>query len=531
MLSIPLPPGGQGSDPLRIFLLDDNAIDRETCRRHLARVEVTTYQFSEHNSVDGALERVREWDPHCILLDYHLHDGNGLQFLESLSAIGGPRRYPVVMLTGTGSEKIAVEVMKIGAQDYLSKDSLNPELLHRTIEAAIYRARTERLLEDQRIEMSRLYLEAQDANARKDQFLANLSHELRTPLNPVLTAVSQTDFTGLTTADFIETFAMIRRNIEVEARLIDDMLDLTRISTGKLQIRARAIDLHEVLRYAAEACEAERLAKNIRLHWRLTAEPIHLDADAGRIQQVFWNLIKNAVKFTPREGAITITTHKEETDARIEVADTGIGLPGDHTDKIFDAFEQGSSEVTRKFGGLGLGLAISKALVTAHRGRIHAANRPEGTGAVFTVHLPLGVPQEVVQQAAPTPPQSPAAPVKGSTILLVEDHADSASILCRMLIARGHQVHVASTAREALELAAIHPIDCLVSDLGLPDGNGLELMHKLSALRPSPLPAIALSGYGMESDVQRSLAAGFKMHLTKPVDFQQILAALQTLLS
>lgn len=529
MLPAPSSPHGSRTEPLKIFLLDDNAIDRETCRRHLARVETTVYEFREHNSVDGALELVRAWDPHCILLDYHLHDGNGLQFLESLVNIGGPRRYPVVMLTGTGSEKIAVEVMKVGAQDYLSKDSLNSELLQRTIEAAIYRARTERLLEEQRIEMGRLYLEAQNANARKDQFLANLSHELRTPLNPVLTAVSQTDFTGSTREDFIDTFAMIRRNIEMEARLIDDMLDLTRISTGKLQIHTRVIDLHEVLHYAAEACEAERQAKGIDLDWHLTPDSIHLDADAGRIQQVFWNLIKNAVKFTPKEGTITITTRKEEQEVQIEVADTGIGLPGDGTEKLFDAFEQGSSDVTRKFGGLGLGLAISKTLVTAHGGTICAANRENGNGAVFTVRLPLGVPQETGQQAAQTPQPSAHATAKSGTILLVEDHVDSASILCRMLVARGHRVHVASTAREALELAATHPIDCLVSDLGLPDASGLELMQKLSQTKP--IPAIALSGYGMESDVQHSLAAGFKMHLTKPVDFQQVLSALQTLLS
>lgn len=529
MLPAPPPSNGSGTEPLRLFLLDDNAIDRETCRRHLARVEVATYEFVEHNSVDGALDRVREWDPHCILLDYHLHDGNGLQFLESLNTIGGARRYPVVMLTGTGSEKIAVEVMKNGAQDYLSKDSLNPELLHRTIEAAIYRARTERLLEEQRIEMGRLYLEAQDANARKDQFLANLSHELRTPLNPVLTAVSQTDFTGVTTADFIDTFAMIRRNIEVEARLIDDMLDLTRITTGKLQIHTRAVDLHEVLRYAAEACAAERLAKGIRLEWHLTTDPIHLDADAARVQQVFWNIIKNAVKFTPKGGEITITTRKVERDVQIEVADTGIGLPGDGAEKIFDAFEQGSSEVTRKFGGLGLGLAISKALVTAHGGTIRAANREKGSGAVFTVRLPLGMPQEISHPPTLAPQPSSHSTTKGATILLVEDHGDSASILCRMLTSRGYRVHVAATVSEALSLAALHQVDCLVSDLGLPDASGLELMHKLAATRP--LPAIALSGYGMESDIQRSIAAGFKMHLTKPVDFQQMLTALQTLLS
>lgn len=524
-------PGGPGAAALRIFLLDDNNIDREACRRNLARVEVVSYDFVEHNSVDGALERVREWDPHCILLDYHLHDGNGLQFLESLSSIGGPRRYPVVMLTGTGSERIAVEVMKTGAQDYLSKDTLNPELLHRAIEGAIYRARTERLLEEQRIEMGRLYLEAQDANTRKDQFLANLSHELRTPLTPVLTAVSQTDFTGVTHQEFIETFAMIRRNIELEARLIDDMLDLTRISTGKLQIHARSIDLHEVLHYAAEACEAERESKHIRLEWHLTDAPIQLSADAGRVQQVFWNLIKNAVKFTPSEGTITVTTHREEKEVHIEVADTGIGLPVDNAEKIFDAFEQGGSEVTRKFGGLGLGLAISKTLVTAHGGTIHAANRTEGTGAVFTVRLPLSPPQSQQpghQAAAVSRPPSQSA-TTGASILLVEDHADSASVLSRMLAARGYRVQVASNVADALDLAAAHNFDCLISDLGLPDASGLELMKTLADKRP--LPAIALSGYGMESDVQRSLAAGFKHHLTKPVDFQQVLSALQSLLS
>ncbi|WP_395749602.1 response regulator [Prosthecobacter sp.] len=514
---------------MRIFLLDDNDIDREACRRSLARVEVVAYEFVEHNSVDGALDRVREWDPHCILLDYHLHDGTGLQFLESLSEIGGPRRYPVVMLTGTGNEQIAVEVMKTGAQDYLSKESLNPELLHRTIEAAIYRARTERLLEEQRIEMARLYLEAQDANTRKDQFLANLSHELRTPLTPVLTAVSQTDFTGVTNQDFIETFAMIRRNIELEARLIDDMLDLTRISTGKLQIHARTIDLHEVLHYAAEACESEREAKHIRLEWRLAQERILLSADAGRVQQVFWNLFKNAVKFTPSGGVITVTTRRDGGEVQIEVADTGIGLPVDNAEKIFDAFEQGSSEVTRKFGGLGLGLAISKALVTAHGGTIQAANRAEGSGAVFRVRLPLGQsqPPQTSQPRSTSRSVSPAA-AKGASILLVEDHADSASVLSRMLASRGFHVQVASTAGQALDLAAAHSFDCLISDLGLPDASGLELMKTLSTT--TPLPAIALSGYGMESDVQRSLAAGFRYHLTKPVDFQQVLSALQDLL-
>ncbi|MES2597727.1 MAG: response regulator [Verrucomicrobiota bacterium] len=520
-------PGTSSSTPLRIFLLDDNAIDRETCRRHLARVENVFYEFVEHNSVDGAIELVLQHQPDCILLDYHLHDGTGLQFLQTLTTVGGPRTFPVVMLTGTGNERIAVEVMKIGAQDYLSKDHLNPELLQRAIEGAIYRANTERLLEAQRVEMERLFKEAQMANARKDQFLATLSHELRTPLTPVLAAVSQADFTEFTHQDMLETFAMIRRNVEVEARLIDDLLDLTRITSGKLQIHTRAVDVQEVLRHAAESCEAERKAKNIRLEWRLSAEAMPLHADPARIQQVFWNILKNAVKFTPKDGAITVTTRKSGEQMEIEVADTGIGLPEGSVEKIFDAFEQGDSEVTRKFGGLGLGLAISQALVVAHGGSIAAANVPEGTGAVFTVSLPLGVEPGGHDADAPVPQATTASVSAGATVLLVEDHEDSAAVIRRILTARGYQVHVAPNGRKALELFKAYPINCIVSDLGLPDITGLELMKQISAIRQ--VPAVAVSGYGLDSDIQKSMAAGFTQHITKPVDVQQLLQVLQTL--
>jgi signal transduction histidine kinase len=512
---------------LKVFLLDDNAIDREACRRHLSRVPGVKYEFQEHNSVDGALDLVQAADPDCILLDYHLHDGNGLQFLQSLVTVGGPKRYPVVMLTGTGSEVIAVEVMKIGAQDYLSKDRLSPEILDRTVQSAIYKARTERVLEEQRVEMERLFKEAQDANARKDQFLAALSHELRTPLTPVLAAVSQTDFSGHTVEDFISTFAIIRRNIEVEARLIDDMLDLTRISTGKLEIHLRRVNVHEVLRHAAEACDAERKAKNIRLEWHLTAETDELSADAGRIQQVFWNLLKNAIKFTPEGGKIAITTRDDGRQLEIEVADTGVGLKPGSADKIFDAFEQGSVDVTRRFGGLGLGLAISKALVEAHHGRISAANRDGVPGAVFTVALPINIEPRVEEEPARFP--EPAVPhdASGATLLLVEDHTDSAFFLKRVLDGMGYTVLVGQSAAEGLELFQKNPVDYLISDLGLPDASGIDLMRQIAAIRP--VPAIALSGYGMEGDVQRAREAGFRLHLTKPVDLPQLIAALRTL--
>ncbi len=514
---------------IKILILDDNTIDREACRRHLGRNAAERYRFVEHNALEGAMDIVRREEPDCILLDYHLHDGNGVEFLSQLAEEGGPKRFPVVMLTGTGNETIAVQVMKAGAQDYIVKDRLNTELLQKTVETAIYKAQTERLLDQQRVEMERLFREAQEANGRKDQFLAALSHELRTPLTPVLAAITSTDPAKTSIEQMKEVFAIIRRNIELEARLIDDMLDLTRISRGKLEVNLRPVDLHTLLQNAAQTCEDERSAKNIVLSWDLDKAVGPVQADPARIQQVFWNLLKNALKFTPAGGKVCITTRHEAEGAKIEISDTGIGLQPDLADKIFDAFEQGSSEITRRFGGLGLGLAISKALVEAHGGTIGAANNHPAPGANFTVFLPHNQAAESSHgELAPPVPNEAGKPGGELTILLVEDHADSAFFIKRMLEASGYRTILAENVAMALEIFKTETIDAMVSDLGLPDGRGTDLMKQIVAIRP--LPAIALSGYGMESDIENSKEAGFSRHLTKPVDFHQLEEALAALL-
>lgn len=511
---------------IKIFLLDDNAIDREACRRCLRQVPDVTYDFVEHNSIDGALELLAKHNPDCVVLDYHLHDGNGMEFLKSLSEEGLLKRVPVVMLTGTGSEKIAVDVMKMGAKDYISKDRLNPEILHRTIESAIYRSSAERVMEEQRLEMKRLYDEAQLANARKDEFLAALSHELRTPLTPILAAVSQSDLSRFTRDDFVESFAIIRRNVELEARLIDDMLDLTRIARGKLEIHARAVDLREVLLHAGEACETERKNKWIELISHIPADLPKIHADGARIQQVIWNVLKNAIKFTPDSGTIEMDARRIDDRIEIRVSDTGVGLRPGMEEKIFNAFEQGGVQVTRHFGGLGLGLAISKALIEAHHGTISAANRTDRKGAVFTITLP--VTQEASNPAPTAPATSSATPEgHGRIVLLVEDHYDTRVLIGRLLSRAGFQVIQAQCAAEALTLYRSAKVDYIISDLGLPDASGLELMEQIQAIRP--VPAIALSGYGMEHDVQRAHQVGFSRHLTKPVDLTQILEALKSL--
>jgi CheY-like chemotaxis protein len=313
---------------------------------------------------------------------------------------------------------------------------------------------------------------------------------------------------------------MIRRNVELEARLIDDLLDLTRISKGKVQLQLENVDAHQLLRNALEICEPDIIAKGLSVKTDFRATRFALHGDPARLQQVFWNLIKNAVKFTPRHGDLALNTESEDGELRVEVVDSGIGIGPELLSKIFDAFEQGERA---RAGGLGLGLAITKALVELHKGRIRAESEGPGRGARFIVWFPaietatgLGV------QNAPAPPSER----RSMRILLVEDHEDSNRSLTQLLRRRGYEVQSAEDVQSALETAAQFDFDVLISDMGLPDGTGIDLMHKLSAIRS--VFGIALTGFGMESDVQRSSAAGFQHHLIKPVDLNRLDALIQS---
>jgi two-component system, chemotaxis family, CheB/CheR fusion protein len=397
--------------------------------------------------------------------------------------------------------------------------------------------------------LEQAHRELQEALEAKDRFLATLSHELRTPLTPVLAVVS-----GLAAdprlAPFAGELAMIQRNVELEARLIDDLLDLTRISRGKLELRRREIDARRVIEHALATIGPELAARDLRLDVRLAVEEHRVWADAPRLTQVLWNLLSNAVKFTPPGGAVAVESRLESAaDCRgrrelaVEVRDTGIGIEPEVLPRIFDAFEQTDRRITRRFGGLGLGLAVSRAIVELHGGRLTAASEGRGRGAAFTLRLPLEAVQEDLDETgvwfsrARPAGLAPAPPAKGGTeanpplrILLVEDHADTAEAMADLLRLMGHEVTVAGTVAAALDAAGAARegagrIDLVLSDLGLPDGSGQDLMRELSRLYG--LRGIALSGYGMEEDVRRSREAGFLRHLTKPVDLQILESAIR----
>ena len=368
---------------------------------------------------------------------------------------------------------------------------------------------------------------AEAANAAKDQFLAVLSHELRTPLTPVLALLSTLDDRNDLSDSLREDLGIIRRNVELEARLIDDLLDLTRVSRGKLELNLEPVDVHELIHAALQTCCRDDMdSKKVEVTLALEARRHRVRGDAARLQQVFWNLLGNAVKFSPGGGTINVRSFDADGRLRIEISDHGIGIEPEVLPRIFNAFEQGEQSTARRFGGLGLGLAICRAIIQLHGGAITARSGGPGTGATFAVELSLC---EAPPVQPPPPADAPANAMKTAHVLLVEDHADTARIMARLLDGKGYRLTTAGTLADALHLSGQQAFDVLISDLGLPDGSGLELITQIH--RSRRIPAIALSGFGMDEDIDKSKAAGFSEHLTKPVNFQSLLNAINRLLS
>ena len=354
------------------------------------------------------------------------------------------------------------------------------------------------------------------AHRTKDTFLAMLSHELRTPLTPVLVALDSLERDSTSAAEFKGAISMIRRNVELESQLIDDLLDLTRIAKDKLQLKFDPLDSHEIISNVVAICRPESEARRLHVHVQLRAGAHWISADAAKFQQIIWNLLKNAIKFTPEGGDITISsTNRSPQVLEITVRDTGIGMEPDIMTRIFNPFEQGEQSFQRRYGGLGLGLAISKSLAQAHSGSLTAHSEGRDRGSTFVLIMPTVSPPQAVVIEAVAPPSTPSL-----RILLVEDHPDTCAALEKLLVRRGHLVAATHSMRAAMEAAARAPFDLLISDIALPDGSGTELMTYLRAM--SNMRGIAISGFGMNGDVNRSIEAGFAEHLVKPVKLEKL---------
>src|SRR5207302_2447214 len=340
--------------------------------------------------------------------------------------------------------------------------------------------------------------DAERANRAKDKFLAALSHELRTPLTPVLLCATALEQEPGIEPELRRQFGMMRRNVELEARLIDDLLDLTRVSHGKLRLLVSGpVDVHSLLAHTERIVLSDARSKSLALRLNLAADEHHVAGDAARMNQVFWNLLKNAVKFTPAGGQIIVrTANPVPGQLIVTVSDNGIGIDRQTLPFVFRAFEQGDIRGLQPCSGLGLGLSISKAIVELHDGTITAESPGPGRGAVFTVELNtvLPFPDAQIQAAQPRRLRG-----KSYRLLVVEDHEPTLAVLTRLLRDQGHEVMTATTVQSALTLASNRRFDFVISDLGLPDGNGIDLMVQLS--NDYGLRGIALTGYGMAEDI------------------------------
>ncbi len=383
--------------------------------------------------------------------------------------------------------------------------------------------------------------QAMAASRAKDDFLAALSHELRTPLNPVLLLATEAARNPQLAPEVRADFETIARNVELEARLIDDMLDLTRITRGKLALEMRALDVHAILQDALAMAREEIDQKQIGLTLKLDASRCAVLGDDVRLKQILWNVIKNAGKFTPATGRITIETTGPTDDGAliVRITDTGIGMTPAELERIFEAFSQGDHATqggSHRFGGIGLGLAISRMMVKLHSGSITATSAGRNHGTTVQIKLPL-LPATVTPNALMGNAQPNALPCRSPNngnsgerprrILLVEDHLPTSRALMLLLTRRNYEVVTAPSVAEARAITGREKFDLLISDIGLPDGSGYELMAELHSRHR--LVGIALTGYGMEQDVSRSHAAGFVAHLTKPVSVQALDGALSAI--
>ncbi|MFY9983970.1 MAG: CHASE3 domain-containing protein [Chthoniobacterales bacterium] len=356
------------------------------------------------------------------------------------------------------------------------------------------------------------------ANQGKDEFFAALSHELRAPLTPIIAILDRWQSQKQLDKEMLAELTMLRRNAALEARLVDDLLDVARITQRKMPLSRQVVDITLLVREALEMVNDEARDRKMRIAFNGPRQPLLVDVDPARMQQVFWNILKNALKFTQDGGSISIEVSSiAATSVSISFVDSGIGMSSQTLRRIFQPFEQGAQELVRSYGGLGLGLAISKSLVEAHGGTISAASAGHGTGSTFLITLPKRRwPAPVAPAAAST--DSSSNKLRALRVLLIEDHEDTAIIMARMLEDMGHNIVPASSVASAVDILTREKFDLIISDIGLPDGNGVSLIHAVRTFCDAP--AIALTGYGMREDVERCLNAGFNKHVTKPVTFE-----------
>lgn len=418
--------------------------------------------------------------------------------------------------------------------------AINVELEQRVSERTAQLEESNRVKDELLIREQVIRAEAQAANRAKDEFLSILSHELRTPLNAILGWSQMLRQQKLSEEKTWRALETIERNAKSQAQLIEDILDISRIITGKLRLQARPVRLIAIIEAAIESMRLAAESKSICIQSTLDASTPTIVGDADRLQQVVWNLLSNAIKFTPTGGQVQICLQQVATQVEISVSDTGQGINPDFLPYVFDRFRQNDSTTTRRFGGLGLGLAIARQLIELHGGTITVTSLEVGQGTTFTIKLPAIVPPQPMSDPHPSSSNvegevTVLPTLAGLKILVVEDEVDSLELLSTILQGCGAEVFTATSVRAALALLETSKgqnLDMLVSDIGMPEEDGYSLirqLRQLEAQRGGRLPAIALTAYASNDDLKQALLAGFQRHLTKPVEAAELVKVVANL--
>ena len=516
------------------------------------------------NDGDEALEPINTWKPDLILSDVMMPKRDGISLCREVKGNPNTAKIPVILLTALTHRDALLQGWQAGADEYLFKPFHPRELIARVetmLDLSLERQKSEETLRLANLDLERKIgertaslkqaneilkqsetaeraarLEAEHLARIKDEFLITLSHELRTPLVPIIGWIGLINSDALDSTGIAEALKTIERSARYELQLIEDLLDTSRIISGKLIIEFNPIDLIDPLKAAIETVRLTAEAKNITLN--VSVPPASLGVIRGetrRLQQVIWNLLGNAIKFTPEGGRIDVRLTSDDKHAVIEISDNGIGIRPDFLPHVFERFRQADSSTTRQFGGLGLGLALARQLVEAHGGRISVESPGVGLGSTFRIELPLSLTQPNHRAESPIPEQTQTHKktvkenkLAGLKILVVDDSPEDRQYLTALLTSQGAVVTAAMTADEALVITKHDVPDVLVSDIGMPDKDGYEFIREIREMKSESknLPALALTAYGSANDRERAIVAGFQLYLTKPSNSDQLIGAI-----
>jgi signal transduction histidine kinase len=514
-----------------VWLVDDSPLEREMARRIL----VEQYEVDQFTDGPPVLERLAAGErPDVLVLDWHMPQMSGLEVCRFLRERHDEASLPILILTATGGQDDLLEGLAAGANDFVTKTFDPAELLARVGTLARAKLLHEGL---KRTELAtrRAREAADEANRAKDVFMATVSHELRTPLNSILGWARLLSEGSPDAATLERGLATIQRNAQIQVQLIEDILDTTRVISGKLHLELAALDLGNVVRAAFDAVKPSADARQVSMDLRVEGETFRMQGDTDRLQQAVGNLLANAVKFTPSGGRIELELSRGADGLNLRVSDTGKGIAPRFLPHVFDRFRQEDDAATRRHSGLGLGLALVRHIIAAHGGSVSASSEGEGRGAAFTITLPNDDSPRSRAGASDRPSPAPSTVVHGLpvgkltglNILVVEDDEDARDLLATVLRQQGAKIEQAGTSTEALARIAEVVPDVMLSDIGLPGEDGYALIRGVRARGVSAdvLPAIALTAYSRREDQRLALEAGFQAHVAKPVEPAILIAA------